>query len=127
MVKRLAQVRLWFANAAYQLCLGQLCTVHAAYIANSDVTNPTPAVAPLMVSIFPERDSSCHFMIKHELDDTGVLCKTPLGHCEGQPLAGLMTLQNFIEGGYEVATSRILVCVKSIGARKRCMKLGDPL
>ncbi|KAI9767779.1 MAG: hypothetical protein M1840_005460 [Geoglossum simile] len=117
--ERRTQVKLWFANAAYQLCLGQLCTVHATYIANADITNPATAAAPLMVSIFPERDSSCHFMIKYGANDTGVLCKTPLGHHEGQPLAGLMTLQNFIEGGYEVAMPRILVCVKSIGARKK--------
>jgi hypothetical protein len=81
------------------------------------------AAVPLMVSIFPERDSSCHFMIKDEATDTGVLCKAPLGHHEGQPLAGLMTLQNFIEGGYEIAAPRILVCVKSIGARKKCRNL----
>ena len=121
------QVRLWFAHAAYQLCLGQLCTVHATYIAHSDVMNPTAAVAPLMVSIFPERDSSCHFMAQDQASDIGIICKTPLGHREGQPLAGLMTLQNFIEGGYEVAMPRILVCVKSIGARKKCINLENPL
>ena len=97
--------------------------MHATYIANSDITNSTTAAAPLMVSIFPERDSSCHFMVKDEANDTSVLYKAPLGHREGQPLAGLMTLQNFIEGGYEVATPRILVCVKSIGARKKCRNI----
>ncbi|KAH0559786.1 hypothetical protein GP486_003702 [Trichoglossum hirsutum] len=99
-------VRLWFANAAYQLRLGDLCTVHASYIARSDITAPTAtaaaAAARQMVSIFPERDSSCHFMIQDEASGTSGLCRTPLGHHEGQPLAGLMTLQNFIDGGEKV-------------------------
>ncbi|KAH0545129.1 hypothetical protein FGG08_000741 [Glutinoglossum americanum] len=113
-------VRLWFANDAYQLCLGDLCTIHATYIAHSDIISPTTSVASLMVSIFPERDNSCHFIIQDSMSgDTSVLCKIPLGYHEGQPLAGLMTLQNFIEGGYEVANPRVLVCVKSIGARKK--------
>jgi hypothetical protein len=100
--------------------------VHTTYIAHSDITAPTAAVAPQMVSIFPERDGSCHFMIQDEASDTSELCKTPLGHHEGQPLAGLMTIQNFIDGGYEVAVPRVLVCVKSIGARKKCKYYATP-
>jgi hypothetical protein len=56
----------------------------------------------------------------HENSDEGVQCKKPLGYKEGHPLTGLMTLRNFIDGGYDVANGRILVCVKSIGARKKC-------
>jgi hypothetical protein len=119
-VETSVQIKLWFANATYQLCLGHLCTVHTNYIAHSDITAPTAAAAPQMVSIFPERDGSCHFTMQDEAGNTSKLCKTPLGHYEGQPLAGLMTLQNFIDGGCEVAVPRVLVCVKSIGARKKC-------
>ena len=45
---------------------------------------------------------------------------TPLGYEEGKQLAGLMTLKNFVEGGHEVVDGKILVCVKSIGGRKKC-------
>ena len=33
-----------------------------------------------------------------------------------------MTLKSFIEGGYDVPDGKILVCVKSIGGRKKCMR-----
>lgn len=57
----------------------------------------------------------------HENSDEGVLCKTPLGYREGNPLAGLMTLKNFVDGGYDVIDGRMLVCVKSVGARKKSL------
>lgn len=56
----------------------------------------------------------------HEQSDQGVLCKTPVGYREGHALAALMTLRNFAEGGSDVTDGTILVCVKSIGARKKC-------
>lgn len=55
----------------------------------------------------------------HENSDQGVLCKTPLGYREGQALARLMTLKNFVDGGYDVIDGRMLLCVKSVGARKK--------
>lgn len=55
----------------------------------------------------------------HQNSDDGTLCKRPLGFRERQPLAGLMTLDNFVNGGYDVLDARILVVVKSIGAKKR--------
>lgn len=54
----------------------------------------------------------------HENSDNGMF-KTPLGFREGVPLNGLMTLQNFVDGGYDVADAKILVVVKSIGAKKK--------
>jgi hypothetical protein len=35
-------------------------------------------------------------------------------------LPGLMTLKSFTDGGFDVDEPKLLVCVKSIGARKRC-------
>ena len=55
-----------------------------------------------------------------EQSDEGVMCKTPLGYCDGKQMDGLMTLKSFIEGGHELADGKILVCVKSIGGRKKC-------
>jgi len=46
------------------------------------------------------------------------MCKRPLGHRKGQALAGLMTLQNFIDGGHEVTDARVIVIVKSLGVKK---------
>lgn len=54
----------------------------------------------------------------HENSDVGIY-KTPLAYRPGLPLNGLMTLQNFIDGGYDVIDAKVLVVVKSIGARKR--------
>lgn len=73
--------------------------------------------APLFVSMFPERDRSCHIMI-HENSDDGRY-RTPLGYNEGVPLDGLMTLQNFVDGGYDVHDAKILVVVKSVGSKKK--------
>lgn len=55
----------------------------------------------------------------HENSDDGTMFKRPLGHREGRPMADLMTLQNFIDGGYDVVGARILVVVKSLGQRRR--------
>ena len=55
----------------------------------------------------------------HENSDNGAMYKTPLGYREGGPLAGVMTLSNFNEGGYDVVDAKILVVVKSIGAKKQ--------
>ena len=75
--------------------------------------------ALLLTSIFPERDNSCYFMVQ-ERSDEGVLCKTPVGYCDGKEVNGLMTLKSYVEGGNEVAGGKVLVCVKSIGGRKKC-------
>lgn len=57
----------------------------------------------------------------HENSDQQTLCRTPLGYREGQQLGGLMTLKSFVEGGYDVSDGKILVVVKSIGAKKKGM------
>lgn len=47
--------------------------------------------------------------------------KKPYGHNdEMEPMPGLMTLKNFTEGGYGVDDCKLLVCVKSVGAKKKC-------
>lgn len=86
-------------------------------VSNGEYGTLSSASAPLFVSLFPERDRNCHIMV-HDYSDCNML-KRPLGYLEGVPLNNLMTLQNFIDGGYDVTNSRILVVVKSIGARKK--------
>lgn len=55
----------------------------------------------------------------HDNSDDGITCNAPLGYRQGRPLNGVMTLQNFIDGGYDVVDAKILVVVKSIGAKKK--------
>lgn len=59
----------------------------------------------------------------HNNSDNGMF-RMPLGYRAGLPLNGLMTLQNFIDGGYDVLDAKILVVVKSIGAKKKGEQLG---
>lgn len=56
----------------------------------------------------------------HIQSDEGKLCKIPLGYTEGTTLPKLITLRNYIDGGWEIDDVRIMVCVKSIGSKKKC-------
>jgi hypothetical protein len=76
------------------------------------------AGAPLFVSLFPRRDRNCHVMV-HQNSDDGKMFDRPLGFREGVPLDRLMTVENFLDGGYDVTDGRILVVVKSVGAKKK--------
>jgi len=38
-----------------------------------------------------------------------------------------MTLKSFTDGGYDVEEPKLLVCVKSIGARKKCEWFLSPI
>lgn len=58
-----------------------------------------------------------------DTEDVTVLCRTPLGYKSGRQLAGLMTLKNFIQGGSDVTEGKVLVCIKSIGARRKCRSI----
>ena len=75
----------------------------------------------LFISIFPEGDQSCYFQVHEEGTDIDehAVCRTPLGYREGKALPGLMTLKNFVEGGFEIVGCKVLVCVKSIGSKKQ--------
>lgn len=114
-------VRLWYAQNEYRLRLGQLVTLWTVHISQgSESLNLAPSAAPLFTSIFPEGERHCHFMV-HERNDDGTMFKRPFGSGDGQVLPGLMTLKNFTDGGYDVDECKLLVCVKSIGARKKCI------
>lgn len=114
-----AQVKLWYARVDYDLHLGLLVSIWTPHVSNAESSSLTVRDASLVTSIFPERDNSCYFMVQEQSDE-GVMCKTPLGYRDGKQLDGLMTLKSFIEGGHELADGKILVCVKSIGGRKKC-------
>ena len=87
-------------------------------VSNGENGTLSSSSAPLFASLFPERDRSCHLMV-HENSDNGAMYRTPLGYREGRPLSGVMALQNFIDGGHDVIDAKILLVVKSIGAKKK--------
>ncbi|KAL8733899.1 MAG: hypothetical protein Q9166_001887 [cf. Caloplaca sp. 2 TL-2023] len=116
------KVKLWYLKVDYQLRHGQLISVWTTLISSLDTSGSVSIMiqnAACTIDIFPERDNSCYFMIQADKDD-GTLARTPLGYSKDRQLAGLVTLKNFVEGGHDIATARVLICVKSIGARKKC-------
>ena len=115
-------MKLWYAKVDYDIHLGVLVSIWTPHVSNAESNALTVKDASLVTSIFPERDNSCYFMVQTQSDE-GVMCKTPLGYRDGRQLDGLMTLKSFIEGGHELPDGKILVCVKSIGARKKCEPL----
>ncbi|KAF2173008.1 hypothetical protein M409DRAFT_62645 [Zasmidium cellare ATCC 36951] len=110
-------VRLWYASRMPNLRLGQQISIWTNHISNGESGTLSSSSAPLFASLFPERDRNCHLMV-HNHSDNGMF-RIPLGYRAGLPLNGLMTLQNFIDGGYDVIDAKILVVVKSIGAKKK--------
>lgn len=114
---RWLQIRLWYARPLAPLCLEHLVTVWTTHISNGEHGTLAPRSAPLFASIFPERDRGCHFMV-HEQSDQGTLCKAPLEYKPRRALNGLMTLHNFVNGGYDILDCKILLVVKWIAAKK---------
>lgn len=113
-------VRLWYAELRYKLKLGQLVGIWTVHISNSSEFNAlAPSTAPLFTSMFPEGERNCHFAV-YEGSDDGTRFKRPYGVTESRALAGLMTLKSFMDGGYDVDEPKLLVCVRSIGAKKKC-------
>lgn len=114
-------VRLWYAKITYNLRLGQLVTLWTVHLSHSSEHNSlAPSTAPLFTSMFPEGERNCHFMV-HVNSDDGTMFKRPFGCRDERGLRGLMTLRGFVEGGFDVDEVKLLVCVKSIGARKKCI------
>ncbi|KAL9585985.1 MAG: hypothetical protein Q9212_001204 [Teloschistes hypoglaucus] len=116
-------VRLWYAKIDYQLCLGQLVKIWTTNISHAESTcgGGTSSIIQSVThftTLHPERDANCHFEVDENSENT-TLFRKPLGYDEGEQLAGLMTLQNYFDGGHEVTGSKVLLCVKSIGSCKQ--------
>jgi hypothetical protein len=114
-------IKLWYATTAYDLRLGTLLTCWTTHIhstssvagVNEVVTIPS---APIVTSIFPERDSGCHVQIHNEEGWLSACGRTPLGYFSGDPLPGLMSLDQYMNaGGGEILEARLIVCVVAIG------------
>lgn len=114
----MGQVKLYYAKVNYEIRLGHLVSIWTSHTSHADTISLALQNASLATSIFPERDNACFFMI-HTDSDAGTLCRKPQGYKCGRELSHLITLKSFIGGGHEVADGKILVCVKSIGGRKK--------
>ncbi|KAF2742069.1 hypothetical protein M011DRAFT_413337 [Sporormia fimetaria CBS 119925] len=110
-------VRLWYADVSYAIFLGQLVTLWTVHVSHGEQTSLASPSAPLFTSIFPERERST-YLFRHAQDDDPTLCRRPYGCDFLEPMPCLLTLKNFVNGGYEMNEARLLLCVKGMGSRK---------
>ncbi|RDW82910.1 hypothetical protein BP5796_04401 [Coleophoma crateriformis] len=120
-------VKLYFAAKPYPFKLGQLLTIWTAFIADASKADSNHAVTSMTANMFPARVTSDHIMVHTpsttlDISDT---CRRPLACTPHGPLPGLMSLESYLTTGHDGVTGvKILVCVKSIGARKKLAKKG---
>jgi hypothetical protein len=114
------QIKLYFAHNPYPLKLGQLLSIWTAFISDTSKTD-TPQIPSVTVhaNLFPGRVTSDHVMIHTTLSSDSI-CRTPLGYKKDQPLPGLMAVKSYLDTGHDGVTgAKLLVCVKSIGSKKK--------
>lgn len=125
-------------NASYPLLhLGSLITVWTTHItpfvatendsAGSFSTSSPSSMQRLYTSVFPDRERGSHIQIHADGDDENRMkCRKPLAtgssDVDGVDMGKeLMTLAAFANGGYKAADAKVLVCVKSVGVKKKGM------
>ena len=116
----LHKIKLYFSKDPYPLKLGHLLTVWTLFISDAPKADTTVISGVInYANLFPGRVTSDHIMI-HTTSSTSSLCRTPLSYRHGQAIQGLMTVASYLSGGHDgVVDAKLLVCVKSIGARKK--------
>ncbi|OHE94023.1 hypothetical protein CORC01_10715 [Colletotrichum orchidophilum] len=107
------------------LVIGQLVTIWATWAGITGGSNHLriPYVT-MYTPINPTEVGTKQFI--QFLPDTAEnqrLCRTPI-ECdrdqqEPKPLPGLMTLCQYLKTGHDISGARIIVCVKSVGSRRR--------
>ncbi|KAH6712968.1 hypothetical protein BKA61DRAFT_66343 [Leptodontidium sp. MPI-SDFR-AT-0119] len=112
-------IKLYFARDQYPLQLGQLLSFWTLFISDtSKIGSKIVSAVIVCANMFPGRVTSDHIMI-HTTGSTDGICHVPLEYKKNQPLPGLMTLDTWLKGGHDgVVNAKILVCVKSLGAKK---------
>ncbi|KAL2071499.1 hypothetical protein VTL71DRAFT_12734 [Oculimacula yallundae] len=112
-------IKLYFARDQYPLKLGQLLTFWTVFISDtSKIGSSIISTVNVCANMFPGRVTSDHILI-HTTGSTDSICHAPLEYKKNQPLPGLMTLDTWLQGGHDgVVNAKILVCVKSLGAKK---------
>lgn len=119
------QVKLYFAHNSYPLKLGYLISIWTAFITDTSKGDAaTVAGVIVCANLFPGRVTSDHIILHTTQGTTGSpICHTPINYRKGQPLPGLMALDSYLGGGHDgVHDVKLLVCVKSIGAKKKIAK-----
>ncbi|KAF1350721.1 hypothetical protein BDV97DRAFT_154736 [Delphinella strobiligena] len=111
-------VRLCYSKYEYKLRLGQRVTVWTTHISSGKRHNFSTALPTIHIDLFPERQQYCHFST-HDENDEPTQCRAPLGFETALNIQSLMTLKAYVDGGWEVDDAKIMVVVKSIGARKK--------
>lgn len=116
------QIKLYFTKDQYPLKIGQLLSVWTTFITDKQPDATVINFINAYANLFPGRVTSDHILI-HKNESTASICRTPLEYRKGQPLPGLMTLDGWGGGGHDgVVGAKILVCVKSIGAKKKVQR-----
>lgn len=117
----------------YPLHLDLLLTIYTAFLSNgatdlaqnrrpvfSQRSIPNVATVAATANLFPIRNTSDHLDLHHASETlTNELYRVPLHYTPGQAMSSLMTLHSYLAGGHEIPDARILVCVASIGPRRR--------
>ncbi|KAL2877358.1 hypothetical protein SGCOL_007297 [Colletotrichum sp. CLE4] len=107
------------------LVIGQLVTIWATWVGSTGGSHH--ASMPYVTTYTPINpvDVGTRQFIQFLPDtvENQQLYRTPLecdqGKQDPKPLPGLMTLCQYLKTGHDTAGARIIVCVKSIGSRKR--------
>ncbi|KAI1820596.1 hypothetical protein F4861DRAFT_54102 [Xylaria intraflava] len=116
-------IKLYCKASEYQPLLGQRITVWATSISAGNQAEighiPYCSVA---TTIFPSRNGATHIIFHLDGADSEEhrLLRRPLEMDIGRHdyLPGLMTMKSFLTSGYDLADGKILVCVRSVGARR---------
>lgn len=111
-------IRLCYARYLYELRLGQLVTVWATRVSIGNCNNFVSTFGNLHISMFPEREKSCHLEVVTDPNRQSEL-RVPMGIEACDSSQKLMTMKSYVEGGWEVSGAKIIVLVKSIGTRKK--------
>jgi len=115
------QVKLWYGSTRYGLSLDDLLAVWTTHISSiSSILNgevsPNIGPAPVLTSIFPERDSGCYVEVQPRISENDSACRLPLDYFPSNSLLGLMSLDAFLNaGGDDVPNAKVLVCVTAVG------------
>ena len=106
-----------YSKFEYRLKLGQVVTIFTSRVSSDDSGGMLTASA-LSVNLFPEREKTSHVAV-HGDSNQIAQSKHQLSIDYSQQKKSLMTLKSFTDGGWEVTDARIIVIVKSIGARRK--------
>lgn len=99
-----AQVKLYYADTCYELCLEALVTIWTTRILSTPTFNDgghgaSTIPAPIRSSIIPGRDSACRLRTSTHEENKSSAYRTAFSYNTGNPLVGLVTLNNFTKNG----------------------------